>query len=218
MKSGKLTAISLLYLSALLFNVSIMGKVILRNKKVFGVGVNDFQGCTCDSSGRINRPYRDWYNMLSRCYCKIKNAPTYNDCTVCDEWLYSSNFIKWHNEHYIEGFQLDKDILIKGNKVYSPATCAFVPQEINSLFTKHNATRGKYPIGVYKNSRGKGYDAKVWMPKGCVNKRFDTIEEAFNAYKESKEAYIKIIADKYKGVISDEIYNAMYKYQVEITD
>lgn len=195
-----------------------MKKRITRNKKVFGVGVNDYDGSVCDENGNINRFYRDWYNMLSRCYGNLQNRPTYQGCYVCNEWLLSSNFIKWHNENYIEGFQIDKDILIKGNKIYSPDTCAFVPHEINSLFTKHNATRGKYPIGVYKNSRGKGYDAKIWMPSGCINKRFDTINEAFNAYKKSKEEYIKLVADKYKGIVSDEIYNAMYKYQVEITD
>lgn len=195
-----------------------MGKVISRNKKVFGVGVNDYKECTCDSNGRVNRSYRDWYNMLSRCYGDKKNMPTYNDCKVCDEWLFSSNFIKWHNEHYIEGFQIDKDILAKGNKIYSPDTCIFVPHEINSLFTKHQANRGKYPIGVYKSSRGEGYIAKIWTTKGCIQKKFDSVNEAFNAYKESKESYIKFVADKYKGIISDKAYKAMYNYQVEIND
>lgn len=62
-----------------------------------------------------------------------KNKPTYEGCTVCDEWLYFSNFKKWFDENYIEGFQLDKDIIIRGNKVYSPQTCCFVPKEINII-------------------------------------------------------------------------------------
>lgn len=84
--------------------------------------------------------YKTWKNMLMRCYDEKYYTihTTYKDCKVCNEWLCFQNFAEWYYEHYyeIEGqsIQLDKDILFKGNKVYSPQTCIFVPQRINCLF------------------------------------------------------------------------------------
>ena len=92
--------------------------------------------------------------MLRRCYDKkiLEKFPTYKRCTVCDEWLFYPNFKKWFDENYyeIEGqkMALDKDIISKGNKVYSPENCIFVPNNINVLFTNRKGERGDYPIGV----------------------------------------------------------------------
>lgn len=195
-----------------------MAKSIARNKKVFGVAINDYAYPVCDKNGVLLKAYRDWYNMLSRCYGNNKEK-TYEDCLVCDEWLLSSNFIKWHNEHYIDGFNLDKDILVKGNKVYSPQTCCFVPKEINSLLTKRQNERGEYPIGVCKNTRRNGYLGRIWNLDGFVKRKcFKTPYDAFIAYKNSKEQYIKHIADKFKDIIGLNVYEALYNYKVEITD
>ena len=100
--------------------------------------------------------------MIERCYSKKshKKRPTYIGCKVHKEWLYFSNFKKWFDENYIEGYELDKDILFKGNKWYCTDTCAFVPKEINSLFTKHDSKRGNFPIGVsYKKEIKKFYSS-----------------------------------------------------------
>ena len=115
---------------------------------------------------------------------------------------------------------LDKDILIKGNKVYGPDTCIFVPQRINNLFTKSDKLRGEFPIGVYK--RHNKYEAQCNCGKS-KNKhlgRFDNAEDAFNAYKEFKENLIKEVANEYynNNLIPFELYNAMYNYEVDIDD
>ena len=117
----------------------------------------------------------------------------------------------------IKEFALDKDILLKGNKIYSPETCCFVPQEINNLFIKRLRGRGKYPIGVSLNK------GKYFSEISCGNTRislgyFDTPQEAFQAYKTAKEAYIKEVADKWRGQITEQVYEAMYNYKVEIDD
>ena len=167
--------------------------------------------------------------MLKRCYsgeCQKKH-PTYKDCYVCPEWLNYSNFKKWFNDNYyeIEGEQmdLDKDILVKGNKIYAPNTCVFVPQNINTLFIKRDKARGKYPIGVcfckdknkYKVQCNIFYNGKRQLKHlGYYN----TIDDDFKVYKESKESNIKQIADYYKAKIPNELYEAMYTYKVEITD
>ena len=115
---------------------------------------------------------------------------------------------------------MDKDILIKGNKVYSPETCCFVPNEINVLFTKRESLRGKYPIGVSKVNRSESlYQAHISVGKkrvylGCSN----TTNEAFLLYKEGKEQHIKQIANKWKDKLEPRVYKALYNYKVEITD
>ena len=117
----------------------------------------------------------------------------------------------------MDGWDLDKDIILKGNRIYSPETCAFVPNELNLLFTKNKARRGDYPIGVFLDS-GR-FRAVVTMNK--VQKYFGshaTPEEAFKASKEAKENYIKEKAEEWKPLIDHRVYNSMYNYQVEITD
>ena len=161
--------------------------------------------------------------MLWRCYdpkFHLKE-PSYIGCTVCDDWLLFSNFKEWFDKNYIEWYQLDKDILVKGNKVYSPQTCCFVPKEINYLFVKCNGSRGQHPLGVsYHSQRNK---FQVSMGISNIGKHlglFNTANEAFKAYKTAKEAYIKEVATKYytSGKINERVYQSLMKYEVEITD
>lgn len=173
--------------------------------------------------------YVCWQGLLSRLYGKttsVKN-PTYKNATVCKEWLNFQNFAKWcysqtgFDNKDVRGrvYQLDKDILIKGNKTYSPETCCFVPQEINLLFCKSDAIRGATPIGVtYDKSRGK-YIASVTCNGACKHLgRHTTPELAFLAYKQAKEEYIKEVAERWKGEIDSVVYDALVNYQVDITD
>ena len=173
--------------------------------------------------------YKHWSSMIRRCYADNKNKfnPTYKDCSVCEEWHNFQNFGKWFDDNYYtienETMALDKDILVKGNKTYSPETCVFVPQRINSLFLKRNKSRGKYPIGTTYNKRDKKYESCCHMYKNNRYTRhaignFDTPTEAFTAYKTFKEKYIKQVADEYKNKIPQKLYEAMYRYEVEITD
>ena len=120
-----------------------------------------------------------------------------------------------------ETMELDKDILSKENKIYSPETCCLVPRIVNSLFIKRTRDRGSLPIGVTKH--GERYRAKCNDPLSNVRKHvgvFDTPELAFNAYKKYKEALIKKVAQiEYdNGTITKECYDAMMRYKVEITD
>lgn len=181
-------------------------------------------------NGKHKKSYLVWRSMLERCYDKNfhKKESSYINCSVYSEWLCYENFEKWYNENYYEipneKMCLDKDILIKNNKIYSPNTCIFVPQRINNLFTKTNKNRGNLPIGVSYYPNYNQYTATCSIIKDNKRKRhktlgyFNTIEEAFNAYKNFKEKYIKQIANEYKDYIPIKLYNALLNYQVEITD
>ena len=203
-----------------------MGKVKSHfHPYLCGVGIVGNEK-TRDSNGKSLNSYRCWANMIRRCYDKKEwnRCPTYKNCEVCEEWHDYSNFKKWYNENFyqIKGqrTELDKDILIKGNKIYSPFSCCFVPREINTLFVKSNSIRGLYPIGVHYNKEINKYIAQLkdGNNNNIVLGNFNTPEEAFYEYKKAKERYIKKIADKYKNEIPKKVYDAMYKYEVEITD
>jgi hypothetical protein len=109
---------------------------------------------------------------------------------------------------------LDKDILVKGNKIYSPETCIFVPQRINKLIIKSDNIKTTF----HKDKRNKIYSATVRMEGKRYSKGFYSLEEAKLYYKNLKENYIKQVADEYKDLIPQKLYNAMYKYEVEINN
>lgn len=186
-------------------------------RKIFGVGINDYK---CGDGNSYNsKCYITWRTMLYRCYSKdyVSKYPTYNNCKVCDEWFSLSNFKKWFDENYIEGYAIDKDLTQHGlsRKIYSPSTCVFVPERINTMFTKCDSNRGKIKIGVRKQgdlfiSEVSKMNEKTYI--GC----FKTENEAFQAYKREKEKYIKEVADDYftKGLITERVRDLMYKYEV----
>lgn len=182
-------------------------------------------------NGKITKCYKAWNHMLERCYdAKYhKRYPTYKGCAVDDNWLNFQNFAEWYYKNYyeVEGqrMELDKDILNKGNKIYSDKTCVFVPNNINVLFTKSDKVRGKYPIGVNFHKRDKIFEVSCsyydFKSKKKIKKylgRYSTPEEAFNVYKHFKENYIKQVAEEYKDKIPTKLYDAMYNYEVEIND
>lgn len=134
-------------------------------KKIFGVAVNDL-AYSCKRG--LHDPlkdcnfYKTWQAMVSRCYSKNvqKRQPYYKGCKVCDEWLLFSNFKKWMETQDWEGKQLDKDLLVRGNRVYSPETCVFIDRKINSFVLERSASRGEYLIGVCKYKRDKSFIAR----------------------------------------------------------
>lgn len=200
-------------------------------KSLYGVG---FYGGEIpkSSTDKDYKCYNTWHGMIERCYSNkyVEKRRTYLDCYVCEEWHNYQNFKKWFDKNIIElkdkneRICLDKDILHKGNKCYSPENCCFVPNEINVLFTKTDKNRGDCPIGVTYNKRLQKYIAQCSEKIGREKKQqkhlgvFNSTQEAFLAYKKYKESYIKKVADKYKGQIKDNVYEALYKWEVEIND
>ena len=165
--------------------------------------------------------YICWHAMVVRCNSsKVHNRqPAYIGCYVCEEWHYLSKFKEWFDEHYVDGFALDKDILVKGNREYSPKTCCFVPQEINCLLTMRKKCRNNLPIGVTYNKSSKKYVAQIHKKdKMCGLGYFRTPEEAFQAYKVAKETWIKEVANKWRDKLDVKVYEALCNYKIEIDD
>lgn len=182
-------------------------------------------------NGRQTKEYTAWQDMLKRCFDeKTKGIrPTYQNVTCCNEWLLYENFYEWlHSQKnfdkWLNGsrWALDKDIINKGNKIYSPETCCLVPHNVNQLFVKSNSIRGILPIGITMNN-GK-FMAQCNNPftkeKSINLGIYRTVEQAFQAYKTYKENIIKQMAkiEFNKGNITRKCYEAMMSYEVEIDD
>jgi hypothetical protein len=193
-------------------NVNI-GKYIRKNK-TWNVGTLGEGKYVSRINSIRTKEYIAWDAMLQRCYDpKLhKRHPSYKDCIVCEEWLNFQNFAEWFNNNYIEGCQLDKDLLVKDNKLYSPETCCFVPQEVNLSLIKPMNKR-IYPLGVYKHHNkfvAHVKENKISKYKGI----FSTITEAANCYKEEKEKQLIQLAIKYTDVLSKDAYTALINYKI----
>lgn len=143
----------------------------VKNKRVYGFGVNDADYVV---SRIVNGKqiqclfYRAWKSMIFRCYSPTyqKRFPTYVGCTVCEEWRTFMAFRAWMLLQDHEGKDLDKDVWVPGNKVYSPETCLFLTARVNYFMLDCGASRGAYLIGVsFKKESGK-YAAQVCIRPG----------------------------------------------------
>lgn len=183
-----------------------------------GIGFIGYGNEIAYFNGKDSKAYIKWSAMINRCY-GVNISATYEDCSVCENWHNFQNFSKWFNANYIDSFELDKDILIRGNRVYCPEACCFVPREINCLLTRRQNRRGNYPIGVSLHKEGK-FVSQISLGKGKGKNLglFLTPELAFLKYKETKECFIKAMAEKYKGVISKDVYKTLINYEIKITD
>ena len=197
--------------------------------RIYGVGYISEGKYKVSENGKITKEYDIYHDMLRRCYdFKLQERrSTYKGCQVEEYLLNFQNMGKWIEDNYYEipgeTMHLDKDILCKGNKIYSRDTCIFVPERINALFSKSDKSRGKNPIGVSPTSSGNyqaycnnGYNKKIYLGT------YSTKEEGFRVYKQYKEKVIKETIDSYEGKIPEPFYSrlktAMYNYKVEIDD
>ena len=186
-------------------------------KLVYGVGINDADYVvvkweTVEVNGVRKRKrvwecpyYATWIGMLMRCYSDAyqNRKSTYKGCSVCEEWLTFSNFRAWMVQHDWKGRDLDKDLLVEGNKIYSPETCVFISSMLNKFFIASDASRGKYMLGVSWHKRAGKFKSRCSNP--FLNKQeclglFDTELEAHLAWKEKKNE----LAQRYASKQTDE--------------
>lgn len=196
------------------------------DRTVYSIGFIGEGKYKATENGITTNQYVTWKRMLERCYdSKIHSKyPTYIGCTVIEEWHNFQNFAKWYDNNYYEvgseRMSLDKDILIKSNKIYSPNTCVFVPKRINDLFINRKLHRGNLPIGVYYNKPNRKYRVQCNNENGdrVIVGNYDDYNDAFVAYKIYKENVIKRVAEIYKDKIPIKLYNSMIRYEVEAND
>lgn len=155
--------------------------------------------------------YVVWSSMKFRCDGRRKGRRTYEDVTACEDWHSFINFKSWMELQDWEGKQLDKDILIKGNKIYSPESSRFIPARINSLFLDSGAIRGDLPLGVTKTSSGK-YASQIRIgERNRLRSLFDDPLAAHLFWVEHKALLIETIIQEWEESERKlpEIYSAL---------
>lgn len=185
--------------------------------RVQGVGINDADYCV-RYQGKVCVYYTCWAGMLRRCYCeKFKNKhPTYKDARVCEQWKTFSVFKLWAEEQeriykfkIEEGvWQLDKDLLVLGNKIYQPDTCMFVDARTNSLFLKSDSIRGNWPLGVSFNKEKNKFEA--YCKNGTKGKiRLGYFKSAKEAHKAWQLYKVNIIEAMLEGTNNERLKYAL---------
>lgn len=182
---------------------------------VFGVGYLGVGDKKQAVNGKTTKTYKTWKNMLKRCYCPKtqSNNRSYIGCSVHEDWHNFQSFAEWFDDQYKEdGWQLDKDLLVEGNKIYSPSTCSLIPRQINTLLIKPIRAKD-LPVGVSRKKLL--YQSQLSVcGKNIALGLYGTAIEAFTAYKTAKETYISDIANKYREVIAANVYESLINYTV----
>ena len=181
---------------------------------VYGVGYIGYGKHKAKLNGKHFPVYRAWHSMLQRCYDEKlhKNRPTYQDCIVCPEWHNFQVFADWYlsQANCNDGYHLDKDLLVEGNKVYSPETCVLAPIEINALLGNLNSSRGDLPVGVGFDKRDCTYSAQLNIDNVQVRiGTFSNPQDASQAYQAAKKANIKRMALEWQDRIDKRLFDAL---------
>lgn len=177
----------------------------MKKKLLYGIALNDSE-TPISKSKRIKGKsvilwtcpaYECWKGMLKRCYSDSYKSkhPTYEGCSVCDEWLYFSNFKEWYENNSISNYHLDKDLLLRGNKTYSPDSCVFIHGDINKFLISGNSN-GMLSGAHLRPDNGR-FSARCSNASSCKNEylgQFDTEVEAHMAWAARKNEIAAMIA------------------------
>jgi hypothetical protein len=190
---------------------------------VYGIGcIGNTMSSYRDENNKtkVKISYSTWHDMLRRCYVDKKSITYFNITTVCSEWFCFETYEKWFDSNEIKGYQVDKDLTVLGNKLYSPDTCCFIPNRINVLISKKDNKNHVYnhlTTGVSFHKRDQVYTSQCYDEDRLVHLGYhDTEKEAFYAYKAYKEPLIKRVAKEYYdlGKINEVIYSNLMNYEV----
>lgn len=168
--------------------VKLNSKSTALRSLVQGVGNNDSDHNTAIVINGYNvkdPAYVLWQSILCRGYSEVFKSkhPTYEETTVCKEWRTFSKFKSWFIDNHVDGYDLDKDLLVLGNKQYSPETCIFIPPWLNNFTIDCGSLRGNCTIGVNMDSNN--YRARCSNPKTKIREslgNFTNEQQAHEAW------------------------------------
>lgn len=148
-----------------------------------------------------------WSGLVDRCKLNGKTQTKYPTYSGSENHFGTYQlFVDWaiqEHGYYNKDtsgkyWNLDKDLLVRGNKVYSPETCIFVPHRVNCLLTTRLAGRGSLPLGVYFEGKVGRFRANCQINTGKPKflGYYDSPEEAHKAWQLAK-------AERIRGVSLD---------------
>lgn len=177
---------------------------------VYGVGILGLPG-VCKT---MRRAYKVWTSILFRSYVDEKRAD-HLKTSLSDEWIYFPNFLEWYNDNYVEGWELDKDLLGEGSRIYSKDTCAFLPREVNQFLVVSKGSEGEISRGFYYNHERNKYVTCFSIKKvNYTHKGFETAKEAQEEFNRFKKETAKHYAEKYRYGLSERAYNKLVNFDM----
>lgn len=163
-----------------------------------------------------NPAYSKWMSIWRRIGQIDKpDFATYVDCKMDVRWESLQDFSEFYHScpYRQDGWELDKDLIVPGNRIYGPDTAAYVPVEINA-FIKTRKRKAHLPMGVNVNRAF--FSAAIRIDgKETYLGNFVTPEEAYVAYKEAKEKEASRLADKYDGLVDPRVIEALRNFKVD---
>ena len=174
-------------------------------------------------NGKSLKEYDQWNQMRQRCREGYQlKFPTYAGCHLAPEWESYDNWLEWAKQQ--KGFlqfdeqgriyHIDKDLLVKGNRAYAPDQCVFVPQHLNAFLNSHSRARGKLPQGLCQHSKN---HVRVYI---SINGKQESLglftnpDEAYRVYAEAKQAYAKLLAERYDGLVDSRVISALLNFKL----
>lgn len=200
-------------------------QMIVRSECIRSGSVEDPFSPTLAGAGYIgigkhsskNNPfaYECWSGMLKRVYSKssLNKRPNYESVSVCSEWLCFQTFADWCDSNKKEdGWHLDKDILSGSIKIYSPASCSFIPSQINNfLVLGYSYKNRELPTGVTKV--GNSYKYVCTYKNKKVSKNFSSIKNAVDFYKEIKCKQAEYLLGIYKEKLDPRVSKVLENFK-----
>lgn len=191
-----------------------------RMPLIYGVGFNSRGKHKTKANNKKTAAYIVWHDMMKRCYYPkaLERNPSYIGCSADERWHDFQDFADWYYSHPYasKGYELDKDLLLPGGKVYSPDNCCFVPQEINKLLLNHKSARGRFPQGVCFHKKVGRYAARLSVDsKNQHIGYFDCPNIAHQAYKKAKEKHVKEKALEWQDRIADNVFQALMNWTLD---
>lgn len=187
--------------------------------RIYGRGFMGEGKYKSGSAGYLTKEYNTWMAMMARCYDTKNQQTSYIGCEVAPLWFNFQVFAEWANNQEgfgLEGWQLDKDLLTTGSKIYSPETCCFLPQDLNNIFRAKRTGKADttLPRGVLYRE-GRYIAASSFKGKAKSLGSYATKEEAFSSVKIYVEDKIRFLAEKYKSRLSRASYNKLLSFVYE---
>ena len=192
------------------------------HKGIFNVGYFGEGPYTARVDKKMSTCYRAWFNLLARVHDETHNrAGRYDDVTICEEWYNYQNFAKWFYNNFdpsiMDGWHIDKDLLSGESKKYSPETCCFIPNEVNTIFKYAKRSKDGTPRGAYHHC-GKFQASIQKFGKQHYLGFFNTLEEAEEVYRQAKKEYLKEVANKWRGILPERVCYAIENFDISKLD
>lgn len=187
------------------------------NASLFGVGYLGVGKYKSVVKKKMTKEYGVWRGMLRRCYSleSYSKNPSYIGCSVDKRWYNFQVFARWFDDNYVEGFELDKDLLIDGNKLYSEDTCVFIPSCLNAFLSSKQSTNTSGYTGVSWHKRDRKWSVQINdidTHKLLHLGYFDDPVKASQIYKSARYGMVLRIIDKMileYGITDTRILNAI---------